>query len=144
MPVGILAKREDPINLEDMVANVKKAVEGKNCGAIVTFTGIIRSRTHEGAAVDHLEYDVHPAAAKKGLEDMAKALCMVDGVLEASVCHRYGSFRPGEEVLYIVIATQWSSVAFEILRKAVYMVKHELPIWKKEFTDRGNYWVDID
>jgi len=144
MPVGILAKREDPINLEDMVANVKKAVEGKNCGAIVTFTGIIRSRTHEGAAVDHLEYDVHPEAAKKGLEDMAKALCMVDGVLEASVCHRYGSFRPGEEVLYIVIATQWSSVAFEILRKAVYMVKHELPIWKKEFTDRGNYWVDID
>jgi molybdopterin synthase catalytic subunit len=144
MPIGILAKREDTVSLASMVSDVKKAVEGKNCGAIITFTGIIRPRTHDGDAVDHLDYDIHQEAARKGLEDMAKALCTVEGVLEASICHKYGSFKPGEEVLYIVIATQRSDMAFDILRMAVNKVKHELPIWKKEFTEKGDYWVDID
>lgn len=144
MPIGILARREDTVNLAAMVGEVKKAVEGKNCGAIITFTGIIRPTTHDGNAVDHLEYDVHPEAARKGLENMAKALCMVEGVLDASICHKYGSFKPGEEVLHIVIATKRSDVAFDTVRMAVNKVKHELPIWKKEYTEKGDYWVDID
>lgn len=144
MPTGILAKKDDQVSLESLVSGVRKAAEGKNCGAIITFTGIIRPKTHDGAAVDHLEYDVHREAAMKGLEDMAKGLCLIDGVVEASVCHKYGSFKPGEEVLYIAIATQRSGIAFDAMRMAVNKVKHELPIWKKEFTEKGDYWVDID
>jgi molybdopterin synthase catalytic subunit len=144
MPTGILAKREDAVDLASVVGDVKKAIEGKNCGAIITFTGIIRPATHDGSAVDHLEYDVYPEAARKGLENMAKALCMIEGVLEASICHKHGSFKPGEEVLYIVIATERSGAAFDSVRMAVNKVKHELPIWKKEYTAKGDYWVDID
>jgi molybdopterin synthase catalytic subunit len=144
MPIGILAKKGDDVNLANMVSDVRGAIVGKNCGAIITFTGIIRPTTHEGSAVDHLEYDVHPEAAKKGLENMAKALCMIEGVLEASICHKYGSFKPGEDVLYIAIATERSAVAFDTIRMAVNKVKHELPIWKKEYTEKGDYWVDID
>ena len=144
MPFGILAKKEDGVELADIIDDVRKAVKGKNCGAIVTFTGIIRPKTHEGKAVDHLEYEVHAEAARKGLENMAKALCLVDGVLEAAICHKHGCFKPGEEVLYIVIATERSTIAFDTIRMVVNRAKHELPIWKKEFTEKGDYWVDID
>lgn len=143
MPFGMLAKKEDRIELSVMINEVKIATEGKNFGAMVTFTGIIRPKTQGGEAVDHLEYEVYPEAAKKGLENMAKALCMIEGVIEASICHKYGSFKPGEEVLYIVIATERSNIAFDALRMMVNKAKHELPIWKKEFTDKGDYWVDV-
>lgn len=144
MPIAILAKEEDQVDLMRLIAEVREAVKGKNCGAIVTFTGIVRPKTHEGKAVDHLEYEVYKEAARKGLEDMAKALCLVEGVLEAAVCHKHGSYKPGEEVLYVVIATERSSIAFDSLRTVVNRVKHELPIWKKEFTADGDYWVDDD
>jgi molybdopterin synthase catalytic subunit len=143
MPFGILAKKEDRVDLAGIIGDVREAVKGKNCGAIVTFTGIIRPRTHEGMAVDRLEYEVYQAAARKGLEDMAKAICLVDGVLDAAICHRYGSFKPGEEVLYVVIASERSTIAFDAMRAVVNRAKHELPIWKKEFTEKGDYWVDV-
>jgi molybdopterin synthase catalytic subunit len=143
MPFGILAQKEDGVELSTIIGNVRSAIEGKNCGAIVTFTGIIRPKTNEGEVVDHLEYEVYPEAARKGLENMAKALCMIEGVLEAAICHKYGNFKPGEEVLYVVIATERSTIAFEALRMVVDRAKHELPIWKKEFTEKGDYWVDV-
>jgi molybdopterin synthase catalytic subunit len=143
MPFGILAKKEDGVDLTGIIGDVRKAVKGKNCGTIVTFTGIIRPKTRDGMNVDHLEYEIYPEAARMGLEDMAKALCLVDGVLEAAICHRYGSFKPGEEVLYVVIATERSAIAFDALRTVVTRAKHELPIWKKEFTEKGDYWVDV-
>lgn len=143
MPIGILAKKEENVDLAGIMGGVRKAAAGKNCGAIVTFTGIIRPKTHNGKSVDRLEYEVYPEAARKRLEDMAKALCLVEGVLEAAICHMYGTFKPGEDVLYVVIATERSQTAFDTLRMAVNRVKHELPIWKKEFTEEGDYWVDV-
>jgi molybdopterin synthase catalytic subunit len=144
MPVGILAKKGDQVDLAKLISGIKESVKGKNCGSIVTFTGIIRPRTHGGDAVDHLEYEVYEEAARRSLGDMANAISLINGVLDVALCHRYGTFFPGEEVLYVVIATERSDIAFETLRLAVTRAKHEFPIWKKEFTEKGDYWVDVD
>jgi len=144
MPISLLLKKDDPIDLARLIADVRESVKGKNCGSIVTFTGIVRGKTHEGKAVAKLEYEVYKEAAQRALENMAKTLTLIDGVLEAAVCHRYGTFSPGEEVLYVVIATERSDVALETLKLAVTRAKHEIPIWKKEHTANGSYWVDIE
>ncbi|MCQ5362642.1 MAG: molybdenum cofactor biosynthesis protein MoaE, partial [Candidatus Methanomethylicia archaeon] len=143
MPIGILAKKDDPVSLESLIKMVKDGVRGKNCGSIVTFTGVVRGRTPDGKKVEKLEYEVFEEAARKALNDMSKAISFISGVLDVAICHRYGTFTPGEEVLYIVIATERSEAALETLRLAVNRVKHEIPIWKKEHTAEGSYWVDI-
>lgn len=144
MPIGLLLKKDDPINLAGLISDVRESVKGKNCGAIVTFTGLVRGRSHEGKKVDRLEYEVFEEAARKSIEGMAKTITLIEGVLEAAICHRYGTFSPGEEVLYVVIATNRSNVALETLKLAVTKAKHEIPIWKKEHTTNGSYWVDIE
>lgn len=144
MPKGILAKKEDAIDLSSLIKMVKDSASGKNCGAVVTFTGIVRGKTLDGKTVEKLEYEVFEEAARKSLEDMAKALSLISGVLDVVICHRYGIFRSGEEVLYVVLATERSSTAFDVLKLAVNRVKHEIPIWKKEHTTDGSYWVEIE
>ena len=144
MPIGLLLKKDDPIDLARLIADVRESVKGKNCGSIVTFTGIVRGKTHEGKEVNRLEYEVFEGAARKSIENMAKTITLLDGVLEAAICHRYGTFSPGEEVLYVVIATERSGVALETLKLAVTKAKHEIPIWKKEHTANGSYWVGIE
>jgi molybdopterin synthase catalytic subunit len=144
MPISLLAKKEDSIDICSLIQQVKSSLKGNACGAIATFTGIVRAKGADGAAVDHLEYEVYEDAARKSLDAMVKAVVLIEGVHEAAICHKYGKFIPGEEVLYVVIAAERSQVAFDILRLAVAKVKHELPIWKKEATAGGKHWVDVD
>lgn len=144
MPIGILLKKDDPIDLTKLMSDVKKSIKGKNCGAIVTFTGLVRGITPKGKRVDSLEYEVFEKAARKTIEGIAKTIALIEGVLEVAICHKYGTFSPGEEVLYVIIATDRSNVAMETLKLAISKAKHEIPIWKKEHTINGSYWVDLD
>lgn len=144
MPLAMLVKKGEPLALSKLVEDIRSDLQGKNCGAIVTFTGIVRPRTHKGDTVGHLEYEVFEQVARESLGRMVKSLMLIDGVLDVAICHRYGSFFPGEEVVLIAIAAEHSETAFQVLRLAVNRVKHELPIWKKEFTSKGNYWVDLE
>ncbi len=140
MPTALLLKKEEPIDLPGLIRGVRESAKGY--GAIVTFTGVVRGRTHEGGEVSYLEYEVFEEAARRSMEQITEDLSAIRGVLGVAICHRYGRFCPGEEVLYVVIATERSSVAFEALKLAVSRTKHEVPIWKKEVTPQGGCWVE--
>ncbi len=144
MPEGILAKKEENIDLFRVIETLKKGLKINDYGAIITFTGIVRNMAADKTPVDRLEYEVYEDAAKASLQGMAKALVMIEGVKDAAICHKYGTFKPGEEVLYVAIATDHSAIAFDTLKLAVNRIKHELPIWKKEHSSDGSYWVDVD
>lgn len=144
MPIGILAKKEEAVDLNALIKIVKDSVKGKNCGSIVTFTGIVRGKTLDGKTVEKLEYEVFEEVARRSLDEMSKALSLISGVLDVAICHRYGTFHPGDEVLYVVIATERSGTAFDVLKLAVNRIKHEIPIWKKEHTTEGSYWVEVE
>lgn len=144
MPEGILAKKEESIDLPRILQTLKQGLKSSDYGAIVTFTGIVRNAAADKTPVDRLEYEVYEDAAKSSLQAMANALALIEGVKDAVICHKYGTFRPGEEVLYVAIATDHSAIAFDTLKLAVNRIKHELPIWKKEHSTDGSYWVDVD
>ena len=143
MPNGLLSKKGDPVTLASLVETVKENIKGKNCGSIVTFTGVVRPKTHAGETVDHLEYEVFEEGARGALSNAASELMKISGVLDVAICHMHGSFLPGEEVVYVVVAAENSEAAFQALKLAVFSVKHDLPIWKKEFTNSGSYWVGL-
>ncbi len=143
MPNGLLARREDGVDLPRIIGILKKSLASNDHGAIVTFTGVVRGKTVGDSTVDRLEYEVYEEAARESIQGIAEALAAIDGVKDAVICHKHGTFRPGEEVLYVAIATDHSGVAFDALKLAVGRIKHELPIWKKEHSSDGSYWVSI-
>ena len=44
--------------------------------------------------------------------------------------------------MIIVAASAHRAEAFEACRYAIDTLKQTVPIWKKEFTTEGHYWVD--
>jgi molybdopterin synthase catalytic subunit len=114
----MLAAKDNEVDLHNLVETVKRGIEGKNCGAVVTFTGIVRPQSHDGKDVERLEYEVFEEAARRALDEMVKGILMLHGVLDVAVCHKFGSFKPGEEVLYIVLATERSETAFNTFAAA--------------------------
>lgn len=129
---------EEPLSLDTAVA----AVESDGCGAVVSFSGVIRN--HDGGRqVDRLSYSSHPTAG-----DIIAALSA--DVAEAHpgvrlwVGHRIGDLRIGDSALVCAAAAAHRKEAFDACSILVERVKAEVPIWKEQFFSDGTVeWVGI-
>ena len=59
-----------------------------------------------------------------------------------AIAHRTGRLEIGEAAVVIVAASAHRAEAFEACRFAIDTLKETVPIWKKEVTPGGEYWVD--
>lgn len=110
-------------------------------GAIAIFVGVVRG-SREDEKVLRLEYEAHeslaPEVMKKIIEELKAKYNLIDAIVE----HRVGTVQVGEDVMYVLIASKHRKEGFQALTEMVDRVKHEVPIWKKEVTEKGAYWVE--
>jgi molybdopterin synthase catalytic subunit len=106
-------------------------------GAILTFTGVVR-----GEALA-LEFDIYEGEAQQRISSIARDLTAIEGIVDAKIYHKSGRVSRGEDIVYIVVAAAHRQEGFKALRDAIERIKKEVPIWKKELTERGDKWVGI-
>jgi molybdopterin synthase catalytic subunit len=53
-----------------------------------------------------------------------------------------GTVQVGEEVMYVLVASKHRREGRKALAELVDRIKHEVPIWKKEVTEKDTYWVE--
>src|ERR1043166_9223917 len=123
------------------VAAPLHAVEGTDCGAVVSFTGTVRSTNH-GQTVVRLEYEAYPEMALRVFDHIASTAQERWG---ARVCihHRTGALNPGELSVVIAAAAPHRADAFEACRHAIEALKKDAPIWKREIYPDGSSWVGL-
>ena len=126
-------------SLEYLINELKKQTE--EAGAIAVFVGAVRG-TRGDEKVLRLEYEAHEDLAvetmNKIIEDVKTKHKIIDGIIQ----HRLGVVNVGEDVMYILVASKHRAEAFQALSEIVERVKHEVPIWKKEVTEKKSYWVE--
>ena len=44
--------------------------------------------------------------------------------------------------MYVLVASKHRKEGREAMAELVDRIKHEVPIWKKEITENGAYWVE--
>ena len=110
-------------------------------GAIVTFRGIVRNHDH-GQAVSALDYSAHPEA-QRFLEDCCCAVVAESG-LNVAAGHRTGSLVVGDIALVACVAAPHRAEAFAACEKLVELIKHTVPIWKRQhLADGATEWVGL-
>lgn len=110
-------------------------------GGIAVFVGAVRgSRGDE--RVLRLEYEAHENLAAKVVEAIIEDSKTKHGIVDAIVEHRIGSVEVGQDVMYVLIASKHREEGFKALKEMVDRIKREVPIWKKEVTDKEAYWVE--
>ncbi len=141
MPIVKIIPKEAPIDFSELRAAVYEKTRGR-VGALVSFTGIIRGASSDGKAVERMEYEVYEGAVEGVLREVVSKALSHSGVLEVAVVHRIGVFKPGEEVLHIVVAAEHTEEAFKAVKEVLHSVKSVVPIWKKEVYSNGSYrWL---
>jgi len=119
------------------------AEDGHN-GAIVVMSGRVRQDTG-GRAVRCLEYQAYEPMALKVFEAIGQQIEQRWPIVRSIVIHhRTGKLDLGEISVLIAIGAPHRAEAFAACQYAIDTLKHEAPIWKKEFwADGSSSWVSI-
>jgi molybdopterin synthase catalytic subunit len=138
--VKIALEQPEYITLDGLVARIRRSPRLKEAGAIGTFTGLVREMAGNERTTA-LEFESFDAVMKERIRAIEEDLKKRKGILDVIIFHKTGHIDAGEDIVFIVILSGHRDELFPALRDAIERVKAEVPIWKKEFTAGGDFWV---
>lgn len=106
----------------------------------MVFVGYVKGLV-DGSVVERLEYEAYEPYATMKINEIEKWALEQDGVLDIRVYHRVGTLKPGDTTIYVIASAINRDVAFRVAKEVLERVKHEVPIFKLEKRDDGEYWV---
>jgi molybdopterin synthase catalytic subunit len=128
----------DPLSVDD-VAGLVTAPE---VGGIALFSGTVRGVTGD-IDTEYLEYEAYTEMAEAKLAEIgAEVQKKWPHVLDVAIFHRVGRINVGESAVVIAVAAAHRDGIFEACAYAIDRIKHIAPIWKKEVTRSGDFWVE--
>ncbi len=126
-PVDVAALRDSLLRPED--------------GAVTVFEGVVRNHAR-GKQVLYLEYHAYESMALRQMEQIACEARKRFDIRDIGVVHRLGRLEHGECSVAIVVVSAHRGPAFEACRFAIDTLKKTVPIWKKEFYEDGEVWIE--
>jgi len=120
---------------------VVDAVSGDGDGAVVTFLGLVRDH-NQGRRVTHLIYEAYDALALKALDRIVTEAAEQWPSVRLAIHHRTGRLEIGEASVVIAAASAHRADAFAASRYAIERIKQIVPIWKHEYFEGGDTWIE--
>ena len=110
-------------------------------GAIVTFTGTVRGEA-KGRTIVSMTLEHYPGMTEKALEEIVADASRRFKLLAVRVIHRFGRLEPGDQIVFVGVASAHRGEAFAACEFIMDFLKTNTPFWKKEETPDGSRWVD--
>ena len=141
MNTPLLAIGRTPLAFEALVRAVTTDQTSGSNGAIVTFLGLVRSH-NLGRGVRYIEYDAYEPLAIKAFERIADEVHARWRGVRLALHHRIGRLEIGEASVAIAAASPHRADAYASCRYAIERVKQIAPVWKHEYFDGGDVWIE--
>jgi molybdopterin synthase catalytic subunit len=133
-PVAVVTT---PIDVQAIVTLV--GVDGS--GAVVTFAGLVRDN-NQGRRVRFLEYEAYEPLAVSALQQIVDEVTTLWPSSRVAAHHRIGRLEIGEASIVIAATSPHRAEAFAACRYTIERVKQIVPIWKREFFEGGDVWLE--
>jgi len=135
---------EDELDLNDLLAKITLT----STGAAAIFAGMVRGQTSRGEAhdTDYLEYEAYIPMAEAKMRQVAEEIRLQWPVVEGiAIVQRIGKLYPKTPtVLIACTAAHRDTGVFDAARYGIDRLKEIVPIWKKEVSPDGEFWVEGD
>jgi molybdopterin synthase catalytic subunit len=127
----------EPIDTGSITLSLQKPEDG----AVVVFEGVVRNHSN-GKNVLFLEYDAYESMALKKLKKIGSRAKNEFAINDIAIVHRLGHLNIGECSVVIAVTSAHRGPAFDACRFTIDILKKIVPIWKKEFFEDGEVWVE--
>jgi MoaE-MoaD fusion protein len=138
--IAVITDRE--LDLDALIAQVTLPTTG----AAVIFSGIVRGITERGNVheTQFLEYEAYQPMAEAKMQQVAEEIRSrwpsVEGI---AIVQRIGRLYPQTPtVLIVCTAAHRDTGVFEAARYGIDRLKEIVPVWKKEVSPGGEFWVE--
>ena len=129
--------QEGPIRVEELIG----AVRGDGDGAVALFLGTVRDH-NAGRRVLRLEYSAYAEMAEAEMAALESEARSRFDISRVALVHRRGLLEVGEVSVGVAVSAVHRAEAFEACRYVIDTLKRKVPIWKKEFFEGGERWVE--
>ena len=138
----IFSITEEELDLNDLLAKITLS----STGAAAIFAGMVRGETKRGDAHDteYLEYEAYIPMAEAKMKQVADEIRAKWPVVEGiAIVQRIGKLYPKTPtVLIACTAAHRDTGVFEAARYGIDRLKEIVPIWKREISPDGEFWVE--
>jgi molybdopterin synthase catalytic subunit len=110
-------------------------------GALCIFEGVVRNNS-KGKTTRYLEYEAYETMALKTMEEIGEFVRKAWDIGCVAIVHRLGHMDIGETSVAIIITSPHRRASFDACEYAIDRLKKIVPIWKKEFFEDGEVWVE--
>jgi molybdopterin converting factor subunit 1 len=110
-------------------------------GAICVFEGVVRNNS-KGKLTLHLVYEGYETMALRKLEEIGMFVRQAWEIGCVAIVHRLGHMDIGETSVAVIVTSPHRRAAFDACHYAIDKLKKVVPIWKKEFFEDGEVWVE--
>jgi molybdopterin synthase catalytic subunit len=131
------ALTRDPIDTKTLVDRV---LEGSD-GAVLTFEGVVRNQT-KGRKTRFLDYECYAPLALKTMQELGREILSEHPIHRLAMVHRLGRLEIREASVVIVVVSAHRQAAYEASLEAINSLKRRVPVWKKEYFEDGEVWVE--
>jgi molybdopterin synthase catalytic subunit len=128
------------IQREDFDVGVETAAltAGGQAGAVATFVGLVRG----GKGLTSMTLEHYPGMTER---EIARHLAEAGRrwpILEARIVHRVGKLKPGDQIVFVGVASAHRRAAFEAVQFLIDYLKTRAPFWKQEERAGKVTWVE--
>jgi len=127
----------EPIDAQAIARRLLRAADG----AICVFEGVVRDHS-KGKRTLYLEYEGYEPMALKKLEEIGVFVRQAWDIGTIAIVHRLGHMEIGETSVAVIVTSSHRRAAFDACHYAIDRLKKIVPIWKKEFFEDREVWVE--
>jgi molybdopterin synthase catalytic subunit len=142
---AITAARLDPVPLTAAVVGAHGVAASRTgaagAGAVASFVGLVRDQ-NGGRRVTRLDYEAYEPLALRAFEQIETEASARWPSTVLGLHHRIGTVAIGEASIVIVAVSAHRGDAFAVCRYAIERVKQIAPIWKHEYFEGGDVWIE--
>lgn len=111
-----------------------------DAGAVATFCGQVRGRENDREIVA-LFLEHYPGMTEKSLRAIADEAANRWPLLGICIIHRIGELKPGEQIVFVGVASAHRQAAFAACEFLMDYLKTRAPFWKKCLLADGSHWI---
>jgi len=134
----IKIQKED-FNSEIEIEGIKNLYS--NIGASTSFVGYVRDNNNNNG-VQSINIEVYKEMAHKQLDKIRNKAKLKWQLLDCLIIHRYGKLDVNSKIVLVSCFSEHRKDSFESCSFIMDYLKKDAPLWKNEFYDKNNEWLE--
>ena len=127
------------LNVEKVLENF--TLKNHNSGAVISFLGKVRPSRNK-KKIKSMDIEIYEEMALYQTKIAIRSLLKKFKIHDYLIMHRYGNLKPGEIIIFVVVASEHRKEGFTFIQDIVLYFKKKITFWKKENYAQYSKWLD--